>query len=171
MRGAPDEEGFPVPLKHLFPDHAESSGFAASVISRTRVATKDADLPFGGQFRIDLADGFEEGRVNGRIPGTICSLRCGLPDLRQLIRGNVLASNVTVKNRLFCSAAELHDDAANLLRKIGSANQCDSQIGFLSEFPVCLAQRQDVGLIECDSERFSGFIFNSSSQFLQNSFQ
>src|SRR5262249_40890747 len=101
----------------------------------------------GRQLQIDFADGCEKVRVNWRVPDSVVQLGCGLPDLRQLGRRYVLASNVTVKGRLLRGAAELYRDRPHFLREIGMTNPSDPQIGI--QFPVVrLAKSDNVGLIE-----------------------
>src|SRR5262249_995192 len=88
----------------------------------------DAKSRIGRQLRIDIADGREKLRVSWSVPDSIGRLGCGLPDLLQLCRGYVFASNVTVQGRLLRGAAELHHNGPHFLREVGMTNQGDSQI-------------------------------------------
>lgn len=95
-----DHRGLTVILKHLLSQNRDRSGLTATVVSWARVASEHADSPTGWQLRIDVADRCKKVRVNWRAPDSIARLICGLPNLRQLGRGYVLASNLTVKGRL-----------------------------------------------------------------------
>jgi hypothetical protein len=87
-------------LKHLFLENGNGGGFTATVVSRSGVTPENANSRTGRQLRIDVADGCKKLSINRFVPEAVGRLGCGLPNLRQLGWGYVLASNVTVEGRL-----------------------------------------------------------------------
>ncbi len=64
VRGAINNQGFTMLLKHLLLQNGDGGGLTATVVSRSGVTTEDANSRIGRQPRIDIADGREKLSVN-----------------------------------------------------------------------------------------------------------
>src|SRR5580704_11162829 len=111
--------------EHLLLQNGHGGGLTATVVSWSGVSPEDANSRVGRQLRIDVTDSREKVRVHRRVAESVGRLGCGLPNLRQLGRGHVLASNVTVEGQLLRSAAAFHNDGSHLFREAGTTNHSD----------------------------------------------
>jgi len=126
VRGSINNQCLSMLLKHLLLQNGDRRRLTATVVSGTGVSPEDAKARIGRQLRIDVADGGEKVGVHGSVPNSVVRLGCGPPNLRELGRRYVFASNVAVQRRLLRSAAELHYDRPDFLREVGIPDQRDS---------------------------------------------
>src|SRR6185369_10538537 len=132
VRGAVNDQGFPVFLKHLFLENGDGGGVAVTVV----FASENANPRIGGQPRIDFTDGCEKVLVYRVVRYQAADL--AWPHPLKLGFWYVLTSHVAVKRRLFRGGGELHHDGPHFFRKIRMTDQSDSQIGIyppLVHFP------------------------------------
>jgi hypothetical protein len=64
VRGAINNQGFTMLLKHLLLQNGDGGGLTATVVSWSGITPKDANSRIGRQPRINVADGCEKLRVN-----------------------------------------------------------------------------------------------------------